>query len=78
MHELRRTGTRGAWPGVSIVDMREELREGNRDIFSRPLRSELARCLSVGDQAILFLNRRGRSSFVQLPHLRRRSAVPPL
>ena len=55
----------GRMARVSIVDMREELREGNRDIFSRPLKSELARCLSSGDQAILFLNRRGRSSFVQ-------------
>ena len=55
----------GRMARVSIVDMREELREGNRDTFSRPLRSELARCLSAGDQAILFLNRRGRSSFVQ-------------
>jgi primosomal protein N' (replication factor Y) len=50
---------------VSVVDMREELREGNRDIFSRQLISALTQCLYKGEQAIMFLNRRGLSSFVQ-------------
>lgn len=51
-------------PPVEIVDMRQELRAGNRSIFSRSLQSELHAVLDAGEQAILFLNRRGSHSFV--------------
>ncbi len=51
-------------PPVEIVDMRQELRAGNRSIFSRSLQSELHAVLDAGEQAILFLNRRGTHSFV--------------
>ncbi|MBX3001586.1 MAG: primosomal protein N' [Caldilineaceae bacterium] len=51
-------------PPVEIVDMRQELRAGNRSIFSRSLISELQTTLDAGEQAILFLNRRGTSTFV--------------
>ena len=54
-----------ALPAIRIVDMRRELREGNSGIFSRPLRFALDACLREGDQAILFLNRRGMASYVQ-------------
>ncbi len=50
---------------VQVCDMRRELREGNRSIFSRVLAQGLKDCLSDGHQAILFLNRRGASSIVQ-------------
>ena len=50
---------------VQLCDMREELREGNRSIFSRALSEGLRECLAEGNQAILFLNRRGSSSIVQ-------------
>jgi primosomal protein N' (replication factor Y) len=50
---------------VQICDMRSELREGNRSIFSRALALGLQDCLAGGHQAILFLNRRGASSIVQ-------------
>ena len=50
---------------VEVVDMRRELREGNRDIFSRPLASAMDECLEAGDQMILFLNRRGTASYMQ-------------
>ena len=50
---------------VNIVDMRAELKSGNNDIFSRQLVAELERAINNGNQAILFLNRRGFSSFVQ-------------
>lgn len=53
-----------AMPTVQLVDMREELKEGNRDIFSRALQDALARTLAKKEQAILFLNRRGFSTFV--------------
>ena len=51
-------------PPVEIVDMRQELRAGNRSIFSRGLQSEMHSVLDAGEQAILFLNRRGTHSFV--------------
>ncbi len=51
-------------PPVEIVDMRQELRAGNRSIFSRSLQSELHTVLDAGEQAILFLNRRGTHTFV--------------
>ena len=50
---------------VQLCDMRQELREGNRSIFSRALSEGLSDCLDHGSQAILFLNRRGSSSIVQ-------------
>ncbi|KQB93795.1 MULTISPECIES: primosomal protein N' [Geobacillus] len=51
-------------PDVHIVDMREELRSGNRSMFSRRLLDELRLRLERGEQAVLFLNRRGYSTFV--------------
>lgn len=51
-------------PEVEIIDMREELSEGNKSMFSRKLYKELVECLNRKEQAILFLNRRGFSSFV--------------
>ncbi len=51
-------------PPVRLVDMRRELQSGNRSIFSRPLQQALAQALERGEQAILFLNRRGAASFV--------------
>ena len=50
---------------VEVVDMRRELREGNRGIFSRPLESAMDECLKAGGQMILFLNRRGTASYMQ-------------
>ena len=51
-------------PPVQLVDLRQELRAGNRSIFSRILQKELNETLARGDQAILFLNRRGTATFV--------------
>ena len=51
-------------PAVSIVDMRQELHAGNRSIFSRELHSALQQVLDRGEQAILFLNRRGSATYV--------------
>ena len=52
-------------PRVRVVDMRDELRAGVRSVFSRPLASGVEEVLERGEQAILFLNRRGASTFVQ-------------
>lgn len=51
-------------PPVEVVDMRQELRAGNRSIFSRSLSSQLIETLAAGEQAILFLNRRGTNTFI--------------
>jgi primosomal protein N' (replication factor Y) len=50
---------------VEVVDMRRELREGNREIFSRALQSDMKECLDAGRQMVLFLNRRGAASHMQ-------------
>ena len=57
--------TRAGLARVVIEDMREELKEGNRSPFSRRLTRSLAACVGRGEQAILFLNRRGAASMVQ-------------
>jgi len=51
-------------PPVEIVDMRTELREGNSSIFGRSLATALAETLARGEQALLFLNRRGTATCV--------------
>lgn len=51
-------------PNISVVDMREELKSGNRNIFSRELYDALKENLQRKEQSIIFLNRRGFSTFV--------------
>jgi primosomal protein N' (replication factor Y) len=51
-------------PPVQVVDMRDELKAGARGIFSRFLLKELESTLGRGEQAILFLNRRGTATYI--------------
>lgn len=51
-------------PPVTIVDMRKELKEKHRMIFSRPLLEELNGVVERDEQALLFINRRGFAGFV--------------
>ncbi|NLK34359.1 MAG: primosomal protein N', partial [Gracilibacteraceae bacterium] len=51
-------------PEVEVVDMREELKSGNRTIFSWSLTDAILENLKNKNQMILFLNRRGHSTFV--------------
>lgn len=51
-------------PAVQLVDMREELKKGHRSIFSEMLLEEINNNLKQREQTILFLNRRGYSTFV--------------
>ena len=53
-----------ALPPVQIVDMKQELKNGNGSGVSEALRRELAANLERGEQSILFLNRRGASHLV--------------
>ena len=66
-YELFRLGSRltgGSLARVYIADLRQELREGNRSIFSRKLRELMEERLAKKEQMILFLNRRGYAGFV--------------
>jgi primosomal protein N' (replication factor Y) len=51
-------------PKINIVDMRDELAQGNKSIFSSLLHSGIEAGLAAGKQTILFLNRRGYSPFI--------------
>jgi primosomal protein N' (replication factor Y) len=55
-------------PSVQVVDLRQELREGNTSIFSRDLHQGLGATFGRGEQAILFINRRGTATCVTCRH----------
>jgi len=54
-----------ALPQVKVVDLRQELKAGNRSIFSRSLSQATAKAVANREQVILFLNRRGAATFIQ-------------
>ncbi len=54
-----------ALPPVEVVDMRAELKAGNRSLFSRSLGQAINKTIAAGEQVILFLNRRGGSYYIQ-------------
>lgn len=64
LYQLKERLTGGHLPKVYTVDLREELKEGNRSIFSRRLKNLLEKRLMAGEQSMLFLNRRGYAGFV--------------
>jgi primosomal protein N' (replication factor Y) len=51
-------------PPIEIVDMRQEFRQGNRSIFSRKLQEAIEQMAEAQQQGILFIHRRGHSTFV--------------
>ncbi len=59
------SGEGSALPRVEVVDLRQELKVGNRSIFSRSLSQATAKAVKNGEQVILFLNRRGAATFIQ-------------
>ncbi len=65
-------------PAVTLIDLRAELRSGNTSILSEALQEALAETLERGEQAILFLNRRGMATQRGLPRVRLRGALHPL
>lgn len=64
LFELKCRLTGGTLPEVDIADLRQELREGNRSIFSRRLMELMDEKLQKDEQAMLFINRRGLAGFV--------------
>ena len=62
--ELKQRVMNRPLPEVELVDMRGEFERGNSSVFSGRLARALRECLDGGRQAMLFINRRGHSSFV--------------
>ncbi|MBQ8284060.1 MAG: primosomal protein N' [Clostridia bacterium] len=62
--ELKNRINKRPLPEIVIADMRREVRRGNNGAFSGALKEEIEKCLADGNQAILFLNRRGYSQTV--------------
>ncbi|MCR5593622.1 MAG: primosomal protein N' [Saccharofermentans sp.] len=57
----KRASSNATLPGVTIVDMKRQIKEGYGDLLSAPLRNAMAKAFSEGNQVMLFLNRRGYS-----------------
>lgn len=51
-------------PDVDVVDLRDEMKKGNRTMFSTKLKSLMQEKLDAGEQIMLFLNRRGYQGFI--------------
>lgn len=64
LYELKKRAKNAKLPTVYTVDLREELKNGNKSIFSAKLQELLEQRLEKREQSILFLNRRGFAGFV--------------
>ena len=64
LYEIDKRAKEAVLPTVKVVDLREELKSGNRSMFSRALSEKIEDRLMKGEQIMLFLNRRGYSGFV--------------
>ncbi len=64
LYQLTKRLTGGQLPQVYTIDLREELKEGNRSVFSRRLKELMEQRLAAGEQIMLFLNRRGYAGFI--------------
>ena len=64
LYEMKERPGSSILPEVHTVDLREELKQGNRSMFSRKLKELMQNRLTRGEQTILFLNRRGYAGFI--------------
>lgn len=64
LFKLTRRAGGAELPKIEVVDLREEMKAGNRSMFSRELHSLIEDRLNRSEQVMLFLNRRGHSGFV--------------
>jgi primosomal protein N' (replication factor Y) len=64
LYELKQRFQNKPLPKAEIIDLREELKEGNRSVLSRRLRELMEDRLKKKQQTMLFLNRRGYAGFV--------------
>lgn len=63
--KLKNRANKRSMPEMEIVDMRKEIRAGNTNMFSRKLLAELDKTLKDGNQAMIYINRRGFASFIR-------------
>ncbi len=64
LHSLPNRANKRAMPKIEVVNMCDEIHKGNTSIFSETLLSEITQCVENDEQAMLFLNRRGFSSYM--------------
>ncbi len=64
LYEIKNRAKSAVMPVVHIVDLREEMKAGNRSVFSILLQKKIEERLKKGEQTMLFLNRRGYAGFV--------------
>ncbi|MBO7208356.1 MAG: primosomal protein N' [Clostridia bacterium] len=64
LYEIESRHNNAQMPKTTVVDMRNELKNGNKSVFSKVLKDEIDKNIKNGQQTILFLNRRGFNSFV--------------
>ena len=64
LYILRNRANNASLPTIEVIDLRQELANGNRSMISDRLKFEIQENLKNKKQTILFLNRRGYSSFV--------------
>lgn len=62
--EMKKRYNEGSMPDIHIVDMRDELENGNKSMFSKSLHDEIKHNIENKEQTILLMNRRGFSTFV--------------
>lgn len=62
--ELKNRANNSKLPDVKVIDLREEILSGNKSMISRELHNEIETNLKNKKQTILFLNRRGFSTFI--------------
>ena len=62
--EIKERANKKPLPNIEVVDMSDELSNGNKSIFSKKLQLEIETEVDKGNQVILFLNRRGYANFV--------------
>ncbi|MBO3444177.1 primosomal protein N' [Clostridium sp. CCUG 7971] len=62
--EIKQRANKKPLPKIEVVDMKSELNNGNKSIFSNRLQGEIEEAIKNKNQVILFLNRRGYASFV--------------
>lgn len=64
LYSLKERAKNAKLPKVEVVDLRDELKNGNKSIFSESLKTKIGERLLKGEQTILFLNRRGFAGFI--------------
>ena len=62
--EMKERINKKPMPPLTIVDMSQEIKNGNNEIFSLQLKNALDKTIADGNQAMIFINRRGFSSFL--------------